>query len=239
MMRIHTANQSSSNEGYVDVLIGGGGLNVATEVTPDYFANNASWKNLGMPVVTEQWMAVEQYVKLSSVPGQAIYRVWQDGQLIKEDLQTKTLRSSSSMSDFAYLFSYWNGSAPKTQVAYVDDVYITNETPGALDAAGNAFIGLTDSPPSGTGGGGSTSGGNNSGGGDGTSIGGGGSSNDGAGGSGMGGASNAGGDNGATDEGSAGGSCTVGSAPASTPTPWLSLLLAGGPAALRRRPARR
>ncbi len=229
MMRIHTANQNAGNEGYFDVLIDGGGLNVASEITPDYFMNNPNWKNLGTPVSTGEWMAVEQYVLLSSVPGQGIYRAWQDGVLIKEDLQTNTLRSSTSMSDFAYLFTYWNGSAPATQVAYVDDVHITNETPSALDAAGNAFIGLTDMPPgtgSGGAGGGTTISGSGSGG----------NATSGSGGSGVGGSPGAGGDNTASGEDSESGSgCSVTTVPAPNRAAWVTLLLAGVLATRRRR----
>jgi hypothetical protein len=219
MMRIHTAAQDSSNEGYLDVLISGG-LNVGSEVTPDYYQNNPTWKNLGTEVVTGEWLAVEQYVKLSSVPGEGIYRVWQNGTLIKEDLQTKTLRTTSSISDFIYLFSYWNGTAPQTQVAYVDDVFITNETPAAVDADGNAFIGLTDTPPSpGTGGAGGSGVGSGTGG-----------AGQGAGDSGGGAPSGGtGSGNGVVADGSANdnGGCNVGSRPPSDRTPWAGLLLAG------------
>jgi hypothetical protein len=84
MMRIHTAAPSLSNEGYLDALIGGSGINVGSEVTPEYYNNNPNWKNLGVTVPTGEWMAVEQYVKFSSVVGQGVYRVWRRRQFESE-----------------------------------------------------------------------------------------------------------------------------------------------------------
>ncbi len=226
-MRIHTAAPDLSNEGYLDVLIDNG-LNVGSEITPDYFTNNPDWKNLGTPVITEDWVAIEQYVKLSSVPGEAVYRVWQNGTLIKEDLQTETLRTAVSISDFIYLFSYWNGTAPQTQKAYVDDVVVTNETPGVVDASGNPFIGLTDSPPSVGGGGTGGSGGS------GGSLGG----SPGAGGEALGGGApgGAGTTLASDDDGAAAGcGCHIRPTPSGRWTRWTLLLTLSLPMARRRR----
>jgi len=156
-LRIHTAaTANGNNEGYLDVLIDNG-LNIGSEVTEDHYTNNPDWKGRGAKVPTGTWMALEQYVKLSSTPGQGIYRVWQDGTLVFEDTITETLRSATSVSDFLYVFSYWNGGAPATQLAYIDDVVLTNEVPAKVDAMGHPFIGVEDSadgPGAGGGGGG-------------------------------------------------------------------------------------
>ena len=148
-MRIHTRSASGANEGYFDVLIGAGvGLNVASEVANTDFYNNwpnGSWAGLGSPVPTGQWHAIEQYVKFSSVPGQGIYRVWQNGNLIFEDTQTYTLRSSTSVADYNFIFGYWNGNAPATQSAYIDDFVVSSDTPSNFDSHGNRFIGLSTS----------------------------------------------------------------------------------------------
>lgn len=144
MMRTHTASSGGKNEGYIDLLLSNSGhsIVVGSEVISDWYNNNADWKSLGGPVTTGKWHAFETYVKFSSKPGQGITRVWQNGKLIKEDKKTATLRSSSSVSDFIYLFTYWNGGSPKAQTAYVDDIAITTSRPENRDANGNAFVGL-------------------------------------------------------------------------------------------------
>jgi len=152
-LRIHTASSSGGNEGYFDMLTYNTGLTAASEITPEFFDNNpeAKWNDIGAPVTTGRWHAYEMYVKFSSQPGQGIFRLWQNGNLIFEDTQTRTMRTSSSKSDFIYFWSYWNGRAPATQKAYIDHVIITNETPATRDKHGNPFIGLGNitllSPP--------------------------------------------------------------------------------------------
>jgi len=142
-LRIHTASSTGSNEGYFDMLSNGiKGITVGSEITSDFFENNARWKAIGSPIITGRYHAYEQYVKFSSEPGKGIYRVWQDGKLVFEDTQTKTMRSTTSVSDFIYIWSYWNGNAPKSQEAYLDYVVITNETPVTKDKNGNPYIGL-------------------------------------------------------------------------------------------------
>ncbi len=146
-MRIHTASSSSANQGYHSTLINGN-IELDSEVNgKEFSANNKKSlgeKNVGNKVTTGSWQAYEQYIKFSSVSGQGVYRVWQDGKLVFEDLDTATLRSSSSISDLIYLFTYWNNGAPKTQSAYVDDIIVTNERPDTLDANGNPYVGLGD-----------------------------------------------------------------------------------------------
>jgi len=149
-MRIHTASAGGANEGFYNTLIKGGttgGLITAdSEVNGGEFWNNngagSLLFNLGTPVIRGQWHTYEQQVKFSSVPGKGIYRIWQDGNLIFEDLKTATLRSSTSKSDYIYIWTYWNNGAPRTQTAYTDDIVITSEIPGKKDASGNPYIGV-------------------------------------------------------------------------------------------------
>ena len=143
-LRIHTkapGSSSGTNEGYFDVLISGD-LSVSSELETGHFENNPDWKNRGEVVTTGEWHALEMYVRYSSVPGEGIYRVWQNGTLVFEDTETSTLRTPVSESDFIYIFSYWNGGAPRDQVAYIDDIVVTSGRPAATDADGNPFIGL-------------------------------------------------------------------------------------------------
>lgn len=143
LMRIHTAADNSDNEGYHDLFImsDGSGVAVGSEVAgPEGWHENNDWRSLGTPVVPGQWYALEMYVLHSSEHG--IFRAWQDGVLVLEDTESFTLRSPTSIADFIYIFSYWNGSAPASQSAFIDDVVVTFETPCQVDADGNPMIGL-------------------------------------------------------------------------------------------------
>ncbi len=146
IMRIHTVSPGGANEGYFDILISnvGGGISIGSEVSAPAFYNNnprPTWENQGSKTAKGVWQALEMYVKSSSIPGNGIFRVWQNGKLIFEDTKTSTLRTATSASDLIYFFTYWNGNAPKTQSAYIDDVIITTETPNKIDSHGNRFIG--------------------------------------------------------------------------------------------------
>lgn len=146
-MRVH------AGEGYQTILINGGTsggkISVTSEINANEFEkNNAGpdWRNdqrrnLGFDAPREQWITYEMQIKFHSVAGQGIYRVWQNGSLIFEDLKTATLATPTSTSKFVYLYTYWNNGAPKTQTSYVDDITITNVTPATKDNKGNPFIG--------------------------------------------------------------------------------------------------
>lgn len=92
-----------------------------------------------------KWQSIELYVKLSHVPGQAIYRIWKNGILTYEDKTMPTLMTANDrIEDRFTLFNYWNGGAPKNETAYIDDIKITSDTPSNVDAHGNHMIGPTD-----------------------------------------------------------------------------------------------
>ncbi len=152
-MRIHTADSAGKNEGYHSTLIKGGStgglITVDSEVNGTEFqASNEGpdWRNdqrkgLGIQAPRGQWITYEMQIKFHSTSGQGVYRVWQNGTLIFEDLETATLRKPTSKSDLIYLYTYWNNGAPVTQTSYVDDIIITNIAPAKKDSHGNSFIG--------------------------------------------------------------------------------------------------
>jgi len=151
-MRIHSAAANGNNEGYHALQISGGAtgglINASTEINGTAFFNNngpypyTKARRLGTDIARDQWGTYEMQVDLSSVPGEGAFRLWQDGNLIFEDLETATLRSSTSVLDFIYLYTYWNSGAPRTQTSYVDDIVITSDTPSNFDAFGNPMIGV-------------------------------------------------------------------------------------------------
>jgi len=148
-MRIHTASSNGSNEGYIGTLISPydpNKLKIGTEVNPSHF----DWPDpLGPVIERNRWHAFEIYIKFSSDKSHpnGIYRAWVDGKMVYENTSYPSLVSDSSYSDLAYLFTYWNNGAPKTQTAFVDEIILTNETPSRRDSNGNPYIGFISPKP--------------------------------------------------------------------------------------------
>lgn len=137
-LRVHTMSDASANQGYIDLyILPNGKFSYDNEIL------NTVTFDLGAPVQKGKWETYEVYVKFSSVSGQGIFRVWQNGKLIHENKSWQTLRGSSSYSDRVHIFTYWNGGAPQSQSAFVDDVVITTTRPSARDSAGNYMIGTS------------------------------------------------------------------------------------------------
>jgi hypothetical protein len=147
-IRIHTASESGSNEGYHSILLKDSAVEVDSEVTGKTFhSNNVGKKTVGEKNTTGTWHAYEMYIRFSATPGKGVYRVWQNGNLVFEDTTTNTLKSSTSKADLIYLFSYWNNGAPKTQSAFVDEIIVTSVKPSETDSEGNPFIGVGNFKP--------------------------------------------------------------------------------------------
>ena len=162
-MRIHTTKDNGSlNAGYIDIYFRDNLYNVNNAGDMHYVFNEASGvdfaannpertalnssgfsrKEVGSPIVKGQWVVFEQYVKFTADPDAGIYRVWQDGELVFQDMETYILQTPTSIADFTYLFTYWNATSPKENTVWVDDVVITNERPNNTDSFGNPFIGV-------------------------------------------------------------------------------------------------
>lgn len=145
-MRLNTRTSANgSSQGYHDALIndrGAGGLIwLGSEVDGAGFPYDTA-RRIGTPAQFDQWIAYEMYVKYSADPAQGVRRFWKDGVLISEITNIRTLRSASDISNAAYLYTYWNNGAPKTQTSYIDDIIITNVIPSRQDAAGNPYVGV-------------------------------------------------------------------------------------------------
>ena len=145
-IRIHTQTPSGSNIGYDDWYI-----NISNTTNPYRFIYEGEqvWYPFASTAQAPQlgkWETYEMYVKLDTVPasqgGQAVVRMWKNGVLIGESKDRVTLANADAVSNAVYIFTYWNGAAPKTQTMYLDDVVVQTDTPSAKDAAGNAFIGV-------------------------------------------------------------------------------------------------
>lgn len=149
--RIHTMSSTGVNEGYHDTLVYDNTLRVGSEVSPRLFTDNNGQNQYLAAIPRGSWQCIEIYIKFHSVPGKAIERVWRNGELVFEDTKTNTLRSSSSYSNLAFLFGYFDeAGAPHTQSLWIDNVVLTNQRPDKTDSHGNPFIGtgqtkITDS----------------------------------------------------------------------------------------------
>lgn len=157
-LRVHTASSAGANEGYHDLLFSVPGnqfwdTGVGNWTAPYIYSYEGFPKLLGVgktavnEVAYGKWETYEIYVKLDSVSkaagGSGEVRIWKNNVLLLDRTDAATLVSSSSVADYFYLFTYWNGNAPATQSLYVDDLVITSDTPANRDSSGNPFIGGT------------------------------------------------------------------------------------------------
>jgi hypothetical protein len=138
----HVGTGSGGQVGYISTLLdSSGNIVLSNEIY--------SWQpTLTTKYDVDRWQAIEVYIKFSSTS--PIMRFYKDGVLIREEKVAKTMSSTGDIADMSYIFSYWNGGAPQTQTAYIDDIVFTTETPASKDAAGNPIIGvsqLASSPP--------------------------------------------------------------------------------------------
>ncbi|RLC99013.1 MAG: hypothetical protein DRI46_10245 [Chloroflexi bacterium] len=144
-MRIGTANSNSTKrEGHLDILIGTDGLVIGSEQENGFYENNPNWRDVGDPLARGSWQVIEHYIKFSATPGKGIRRMWRNGVLEFEDTVTATLKTATSVADYAFLFSYWNNNAPKSQYAYADEIILTSNRPSNTDSNGNHFVGVGD-----------------------------------------------------------------------------------------------
>lgn len=146
-LRIHTGNPDGTNIGYNDWYL------VSRAYDPPFgfiYEGELKWHMFGATddrIKFDQWETFEYYVKLDTVPayqgGQGRVRAWKDGRLIADITDRQTLKTADARSGRTHLFTYWNGSAPKTQEMFVDDIIVTTDRPNAADTAGNPYIGTS------------------------------------------------------------------------------------------------
>lgn len=110
------------------------------------FDAEGGWSLIGKPshyINFGVWETYEIYFKINHVTADedpvngARVVAWKNGKLIGEVTDKQTLPAAGhSIRDF-YLFTHWNGrqgkgDAPQNQSVLIDDLRITNETPGVL-----------------------------------------------------------------------------------------------------------
>lgn len=81
-----------------------------------------------------KWSQFIYHITFDNVPGSAggksRVRVWQDGVLIQDENRVKTMLAETDRQNALFLFTFWNGGAPQTQSAWLDDIRMaTNQVP--------------------------------------------------------------------------------------------------------------
>jgi len=92
-----------------------------------------------VPFIIGAWQSLEIYLKLS--PTNGIFRIWQNGNLVFEDLNHKTITTSNGYVSMASVMSVWNNNVGQSQTEYVDDFVVTTDRPSKVDSKGNPMIG--------------------------------------------------------------------------------------------------
>lgn len=142
VFRLRMATASNDSSGYMSAFSEPQGRIVGSNEPSPWQPTTTTYYTI------DGWQSIEIYVKLSSVTGQGIFRIWKDGILIVEDKTRATLNNSTDMSTNGMYFTYWNGGVPQTQYAWVDDFVITTDRPSNQDANGNYMIGPSSSSSS-------------------------------------------------------------------------------------------
>jgi hypothetical protein len=154
-MRLRTYNTIdgiTASDGYNDLYINGHPEDVDFKPFWFIYEGEQNWYNVG--TIDDyfefgKWKTVELYLKLDSKKesegGAARVRIWVDGKLIGDTGERRTLKTETSFMTYFSLFTwYGNEGSPKTQSLYLDDLFITTDTPADKDENGNSFIGMGD-----------------------------------------------------------------------------------------------
>jgi hypothetical protein len=132
-LRVHTSTEQGGNGGYNDIQFRDDGRTDASfRMLKE---GQAKWFYFGSPssFAKGAWQRVTVHLKLSatlrSAGGNARVRVWQNGRLLTDEGEMQTLSRSTDRADALYLFTYWNGGAPRTQSLWVDKIQMANFQP--------------------------------------------------------------------------------------------------------------
>jgi hypothetical protein len=153
-LRVKTLTSSGGNRGYDDWYI-----NTSGNSTPFSFIyegrQDLAWNHVGKSsdkIQLGKWETYEFYIKFDTKSvdegGTGRMRAWKNGVLMEDMTDRVTLKSATDYSPSLYIYTYWNGAAPKTQSSYIDDVVITSVRPSTSDSLGNPLIGMGGFAPS-------------------------------------------------------------------------------------------
>lgn len=133
-IRIRTKNSAGAMSGYNDIQF----IDDAKQTSSSFRMlkeGQAQWFSFGAPhsFARDMWQRVTVNFTFSSVPrasgGSARVRVWQNGQLLVDESRMQTLSTPLDKADALYLFTYWNGTSPRAQSLWVDQIQMSNYQP--------------------------------------------------------------------------------------------------------------
>lgn len=150
-IRFRSETASGGNGGYIDIQIMDDSA-TQTNAFRMLHEMQSQWVPFGAPqsFTKGKWHRITSYVKFDTVPkasgGTGQVKVWMDGKLLSSGETIKTLGNSSDRFLSLYLFTYWNGNAPKTQSLFIDNLQMASTKPAwAADLDGGSAV--AGSPP--------------------------------------------------------------------------------------------
>ncbi|SFM53570.1 hypothetical protein [Marinobacter zhejiangensis] len=151
-VRIRTNTSSGENGGYNDfqIIDDNSGVDAVYRYIKEgvwdigwLYIANANQRNTLLP--RDKWLKLELEFSFGTVPvtegGNSFVRLWLDDKMVWNGENAQTLSNNSDVANALYLFTYWNGRAPKSQSLYVDNIVMTSDTPPNVDSNGYRFIG--------------------------------------------------------------------------------------------------
>ncbi|TQV71753.1 hypothetical protein FKG94_19075 [Exilibacterium tricleocarpae] len=79
----------------------------------------------------DRWHKFDIYIKFDDRPaaqgGTGLVRIWLDNTLIYTQAEIRTLHQATDYFHSLFMFTYWNGGAPKSQHLYIDEIKLSNE----------------------------------------------------------------------------------------------------------------
>lgn len=152
--RIRTEPAAGGNSGYHDIYINtlglGGGSSDDGKLV-NIFEGLQAWHDTSEIMTKGEWNTFELRVDFDDVSfsqgGKGRTQLWRkkyNQMVLVLDVKTDpTLASATDVAPFFYIFTYWNGGAPKTQSMYIDRIVFETDLTRLVetDTAGNKIIG--------------------------------------------------------------------------------------------------
>lgn len=144
-LRFKSLKADSSHSGYVDMQIIDDGSSVPEEFRM-LREGQGQWFYYGKNgmLTRDKWHRVNVELTVDNTAvnqgGKAQAKFWLDGNLITIEQNIKAIMSATDYMESFYLFTYWNGMAPKDQHLWVDNIQITNARPVWVDVLGGSKV---------------------------------------------------------------------------------------------------
>ncbi|MDT8452096.1 MAG: hypothetical protein RQ936_05030 [Gammaproteobacteria bacterium] len=144
-LRFRSRKADGAHSGYVDMQIIDDGssdpeeFRMLREIQDEWFYYGQN----GM-LTRDKWHRVNVELTVDNIAvnqgGTAQAKFWLDGNLITIEKNIKAIISATDYIESFFLFTYWNGMAPKDQHLWVDNIQISNERPVWVDVLGGSKV---------------------------------------------------------------------------------------------------